>query len=231
MENDKKNKTEDARKSISKDRERTNILREPEQRLIAFLVQRIPLWVTSNMLTGFGLFGNFVVALSFVLAYFFGSIFLLVGLLGLVLNWTGDSLDGRLAYYRNKSRKWYGFSLDIIVDWIGILLIGFGVIVYMSGRWEVLGYLFVVMYGWEMIIALLRYKVTGKYSIDSGFFSPTEVRIVIGLILILEVLVVNSIIYSAAIVCIVLLVLNIIDSKKVLELADQRDKEERRDQG
>lgn len=225
MDTVKTKKDEEALKSIAKDRQRTNILREPEQKLIAFLVQRMPSWVTSNMLTGFGLFGNAFIGASFIIAFFFGRIFLLLGLLGLIFNWFGDSLDGRLAYYRNKSRKWYGFALDIVIDWIGIILIGFGVIVYIDGPWDILGYLFVVLYGWEMILALLRYKITGNYSIDSGIFSPTEVRIVIGLILILEVIFVGSIFYAAGLVCIVLVILNYIDSKKILKLADLRDKE------
>ena len=51
----------------------------------------------------------------------------------LIINWFGDSLDGRLAYYRNKPRKWYGFSLDITVDWFTTLLIGAGYAIYTSG--------------------------------------------------------------------------------------------------
>jgi hypothetical protein len=39
-------------------------------------------------------------------------------------------MDGRLAYYRNRPKKLYGFTLDITIDWIGIILIGVGFIVY-----------------------------------------------------------------------------------------------------
>jgi hypothetical protein len=68
------------------------------------------------------------------------------------------------------------------------------------------------MYGWEIIIALMRYKITGNYSIDSGIFGPTEVRIIISAILVGEVLIPDSIIYSVAMICIVLLVSDIIDT-------------------
>ena len=40
---------------ISVGRERTNILRKSEQKALAFLVQRIPSWISSDMLTGIGI--------------------------------------------------------------------------------------------------------------------------------------------------------------------------------
>ena len=163
--------------------------------------------------------------LSFILATYYHIIILLISVLGFAINWFGDSLDGRLAYYRNKPRKLYGFTLDITIDWIGIILIGYGYIVYTEGIWELMGYGFVVMYGWEMIIALMRYKISGKYSIDSGIFGPTEVRIIISAIMVTEVLLPGSLIYSAIIIVLVLFFTNIADTRKLLKVADGLDKE------
>lgn len=216
-------------KLISKDRQRTNILRSAEQKSIAYLVQRIPEWITSDGLTAIGFFGNIIVASSFVLGAYVNRHWLLISLLGFVINWFGDSLDGRLAYYRNKPRKWYGFSLDITVDWIGTILIGLGFIVYVNGWWEVIGFLFVVMYGWEMITAQLRYKVGGHYSIDSGIFGPTEVRILLASIITAEVIIPGALNYLAAAACVFLLISNIIEARKLLMLANQRDAEDRRE--
>ncbi len=210
-------------KIISANRERTNVLRKSEQATIAFLVKHIPAWVTSNMLTAIGFLGNVITFLSFVLAAYVDINFLLLGTLGYAINWFGDSLDGRIAYYRQKSRKWYGFALDMTIDWLGIILMGLGFVVYIDGPWEIVGFVFVVMYGWEMITTLLRYKITGKYSIDSGLFGPTEVRIVISMILILEVLFKGSIMYISAIATLILFVINTIDTQKLLKLADERD--------
>jgi len=78
-----------------------------------------------------------------------------------------------------------------------------------------------------MLTTLLRYKITNTYSIDSGLFGPTEVRIVISMILILEVLLKGSILYSAALACVLLFISNIIDTNKLLKMADDRDIEER----
>jgi len=100
---------------------------------------------------------------------------------------------------------------------------GLGFVVYVDGPWEMAGFAFVVMYGWEMLTTLLRYKITGKYSIDSGLFGPTEVRIVISLILILEVIFKGSILYISSIVTAILFVMNIIDTRKLLKLADECD--------
>lgn len=218
-----------ARKLIAKDRKRTNILRDGEQNAIAYLVQHIPSWITSDGLTAIGFVGNIIVALSFVLGAFVNRYLLLISLAGFVINWFGDSLDGRLAYYRNKPRKWYGFSLDVTVDWIGTMLIGLGFMLYAQGLWKYAGFFFVGMYGWEMITAQMRYKVTGKYSIDSGVLGPTEVRIILALILISEVIFPTSIHYLALIACVILLISNIVESRNLLRYANEQDTIERRE--
>jgi phosphatidylglycerophosphate synthase len=210
--------------AISGDRIRTNLLRKPEQTAIAWLVQRIPSWISSNMLTAIGFSGNLIVFLGFLLATFFDRYFLLLGVFGFTVSWFGDSLDGRIAYFRKKSRKWYGFVLDITFDWIGIILIGCGYIVYVEGPWELIGYSFIVMYAWEIIIALMRYKITGNYSIDSGIFGPTEVRLIISAVLVAEVLIPDSILYSAALICVMLLISDIMDTRKLSLLADEQDR-------
>lgn len=214
-------------KIIFQDRKRTNILSIPEQKTIFFLVKRIPAYITSNMLTAIGTAGSVMVLLGFVLATYFDRNYLLLGLIGLAVNWFGDSLDGRIAYYRNIPRKWYGFSLDIIMDWIGTVLIGLGYLVYAEAEYELLGFLFVVLYGWAMIISQLRYKITDKYTIDSGLFGPTEVRVLIAIILVMEVLFEGSIRFFAAAMCVSLLIINIADTRKLLTLGDDRDQSEK----
>ncbi len=226
---EKQNTTEnaDVLKVIAKDRERTNVLRSIEQKTIAFLVQRIPSWISSDMLTAFGFTGNVIVSLGFVLAAYFNPLWLLLGIIGFMISWFGDSLDGRLAYYRNTPRKWYGFSLDLTTDWLGTFLIGLGFVLYTEGLAKLLGLVFVVFYGWEIMTTLIRYKITGKYSIDSGLIGPTEVRVLISIIMIIEVLFHGSITWFAAFACLILLIFNVMDSRKLLKLASARDDEER----
>ncbi len=210
--------------SISRDRTRTNLLRSAEQATLVYLVQRIPSWISSNMLTAVGFSGSLIVFLSFILATYLDRTYLLLGVLGFMISWFGDSLDGRIAYFRKKPRKLYGFGLDITIDWISIITIGCGYLVYTEGVWELLGYGFVVMYGWEMIISLLRYKITGRYSIDSGKFGPTEARIAVSIIMVAEVFLKGSINYSSVIAVLALFIINIHDTHQLLKIADEIDK-------
>ena len=217
-------------KTIAQGRDRTNILRNGEQKLIAYLVQRVPKWLTSDGLTAIGFLGNLFVGVCFVLAsYYNNPIFLLISLPGFLINWYGDSLDGRLAYYRNTPRKWYGFSLDVTVDWVGLSMIGLGFFFYAAPNWKWLGYIFVVLYGWEMITAQLRYLVTGKYSIDSGIVGPTELRVVLMAIIAGEYFFPGSIYYSVIVACAILVYTNLSDTINVLKSADARDDKEKKE--
>ena len=222
----KTHKHDDLIRSVFRDRERTNLLKKQEQQAIIHLLRCMPSGITPDILTAIGFFGNIIVSGSFILAAFFDRAYLLLGLPGFVISWFGDSLDGRLAYYRNRPRKNYGFALDITIDWISIILIGLGYVIYAKGVWDLIGYGFVVLYGWEVILALIRYKITEKYSIDSGILGPTEVRIIVSAIMIAEVFLPGSLAYSAVLVVLVLFIINIIDTRKLLIVAEEIDKKE-----
>lgn len=206
------------------DRKRTNILKRAEQLTIVFLLPKVPEFISPNVLTLIGTLGSGLIFLAFALGTYFTNWYLLFGIIGLVINWLGDSLDGRLAYYRNIPRRWYGFALDIIADWIGIVLIGFGYYIYAENGTQIVAFAFVALYGWSIIISQLRYKITNEYRIDSGFVGPTELRFIIALILIIEVLFHGSITYLAGLISIILFIINTIDSIKLLKLGDLRDK-------
>ncbi|UIR56388.1 CDP-alcohol phosphatidyltransferase family protein [Sphingobacterium sp. SRCM116780] len=214
-------------KKLFEDRKRTNILSNPEQKFISYLVPRIPNWISSDGLTGIGLFGSIMIMASFILGKYYHIDYLLLGIVGFFIQWFGDSLDGRIAYYRNKSRKWYGFSLDIVMDWISTVMIGLGYVFYAQGNFELTGFVLVSLYGWAMILSLLRYKVTDKYTIDAGIVGPTEIRVIICIVLLIEVFSVGAIHYLVMGICAILFIINIIDTKKLLVLGDARDKEEK----
>ncbi len=219
---------EEAKAKLFKDRKRTNILIKPEQAFITYLVKRVPNFISPNLLTAIGMMGSALVLLGFVLAIYSNHFFLILGIIGLFINWLGDSLDGRIAYYRNIPRKWYGFSLDIIMDWLGTVLIGLGYFLYAKDEHELIAFLFVALYGWSMIIAQLRYKITDIYTIDAGLVGPTEVRVVIALIILLEILFPNSMQYLTGLICIILLSINFIDTQKLLKMGDVRDELEKK---
>src|SRR3954470_22587468 len=96
---------------FSVDRKRTNLLRGIEQPTLIFLCRILPRWVSPNMLTLIGFLGSVIVLFGFYLARS-NVYYLALSIGGLAIQWFGDSLDGRIAYYRNITRKWYGFALD-----------------------------------------------------------------------------------------------------------------------
>ncbi|MBD1428371.1 MULTISPECIES: CDP-alcohol phosphatidyltransferase family protein [Sphingobacterium] len=214
-------------KKLFQDRKRTNILSNPEQQFITYLLPKIPNWISSDGLTAIGFFGSLMILISFLLAEYVDRSLLLLGIVGFFVQWFGDSLDGRIAFFRNKSRKWYGFALDIVMDWVSTVLIGLGYVFYASEDFKYSGFALVALYGWAMIISQLRYKITDKYTIDAGLVGPTEIRVIIGLVLLLEVLVPFSINYSVIVICVILFFINLADTKKLLDLGDERDKAEK----
>ncbi len=216
----------DQNKKLFQDRKRTNFLKTYEQQSLAFLVKKTPLFITSNNLTFIGFLGSLLVFVGFLLATYIDRTYLLLGVIGLAINWFGDSLDGRIAYYRNIPRKWYGFALDIIMDWIATVFIGLGYVVYAKEELEIAAFLFVVLYGWAMIISQIRYKITDNYTIDAGLLGPTEIRIIIALVLVAEVIFKDSIQFFAIAMCLALFTINCIDTRNLLRLGDNRDKAE-----
>lgn len=214
-------------KKIFADRKRTNILNNVEQRFITYLLPKIPSWISSDGLTAIGFLGSLMILVSFLLGEYVDRNFLYLAVVGFFVQWFGDSLDGRIAFYRNKSRKWYGFALDIVMDWVSTVMIGLGYVFYATGDFKYSGFVLVALYGWAMIISQLRYKITDKYTIDAGLVGPTEIRVIISLVIILETIFVGSLDYSVIIICIILFFINLIDTKKTLDLGDIRDNEEK----
>ena len=209
---------------MSQDRQRTNILKKAEARALQFLCAHMPKWVYPDLLTAFGFFGSLVVCAGLWLARHSDRRFLLLSIFGLAVHWFGDSLDGRLAYYRNTPRKWYGWALDINVDWTSACFIGLGFYFYLQ-TFRIVPFIFVVAYGGAMIVALLRYKVTDKYTIDSFMFGPTELRILLATVLFLELYRPDTLLQFGFAGSLILVIMNALDSYKVLKLADQKDRD------
>ena len=214
--------------SVFRDRERTNILNAWESRIILALCRKIPSWVTPNMLTAVGLLGSFMVLAGLWMALF-ARIFLLFAIAGLAVQWFGDSLDGRLAYYRNIPRKWYGFSLDILVDWFSVFLIAVGFYLYLP-EYKLLAFAYVLGYGALMMVALIRYKLSNTYSIDAFGLGPTEMRIIIAFFLVVEMFRQNTLLQIATIGAIILAVMVLVAIRSVLQLADRMDEAEKNQQ-
>jgi hypothetical protein len=216
---------DDKEHAIDTDRKRTNLLRAIEQPVLVYLCRIMPMWLTSDMLTFIGLIGSAIVAAGFVMART-DKQYLLVSIMGFAIQWFGDSLDGRLAYFRNSPRKWYGFSLDICIDWISIILIGLGFYYFLPQNYKLLAFGFVTIYGWAMLLALLKYRVTDTYAVDTGLFGPTEFRVALCLVLIIELIIPGALTIAALVVIVLLSIICFANFYSLLQSGNARDKKE-----
>jgi hypothetical protein len=78
-----------------------------------------------------------------------------------------------------------------------------------------------------MIISQLRYRITDKYTIDAGILGPTEIRVIISLVMLFEVLMPGSINWCVLVICIALFIINTNDTRLLLKLGDEKDKEDK----
>ena len=101
-------------------RELTSLTAEPERRVLLFLAARVPAAIGPDHLTVLGLFAMLAAGAAYALSARWPILLLAVNV-ALVLNWLGDSLDGTLARFRQRTRPRYGFYVDHMVDAFGAL--------------------------------------------------------------------------------------------------------------
>jgi archaetidylinositol phosphate synthase len=148
-----------------------------EKRVLIWLAEHAPRWLTSDQLTLLGLAAQIAAGLFYALARYDRRALLLV-ILAIVLNWLGDSLDGTLARVRRQQRPRYGFYVDHMVDLFGAtaLMAGLG----RSGfaHWPIA----VVMLVAFLILSAESYLATytlSCFQLSQGLFGPTEIRILL----------------------------------------------------
>ncbi len=155
----------------------TSILNPLEKKVLVWLAQRMPAWVTSDMLTFVGFLGAIVMATGYALANL-NLNWLWLSCLGLMINWFGDSLDGSLARVRNTQRKTYGFYIDHNVDVINetIMFVGVGLspLVNMSFAMFAL-----VAYFMLSIYVYIDCHLKGEMRLTYAGMGPTEFRLIL----------------------------------------------------
>ena len=115
------------------ERVQTSILNGIEKKALVSMANKMPDWVSSDMLTWVGCLGAVVAALGYALSDH-SLAWLWLAYLGIIMNWFGDSLDGTLARVRKQQRPVYGFFIDHTVDCINesIMVIGIGMSPFMQ---------------------------------------------------------------------------------------------------
>lgn len=154
----------------------TSILNALEKKILVWLAERQPSWVTSDILTWTGTFGSIVIAVGYVLSA--SDIrWLWLSSLGFVINWYGDSLDGTLARVRKQQRPVYGYYLDHTVDAINevIMFVGVG----LSGLVHLELALFIlIVYLMMTINVSINAHLKKEFRLTYAKLGPTEFRII-----------------------------------------------------
>ena len=148
-----------------------------EKRLLVWLAERAPAWLTSDQLTLLGLCAQFAAGAFYALARYDHRALLLV-IVCIALNWLGDSLDGTLARVRNQQRPRYGFYVDHMVDTFGSLALMCGLGCSGLVDWPIaiamlLGFLVLASESFLAAYTLSRFQLS------QGIFGPTEIRLLL----------------------------------------------------
>lgn len=146
----------------------------PEDRALAWLAPRVPAWVTPDQLTLLGFIGAVMAFVGYVLTPG-QTVWLWMVNAGLILNWLGDSLDGKIARAQGIERPRYGFFLDQSIDIIGQFLfaLGLGLSGYVRLDIAAFGLATFLMMSAQ---GLLRAEVTRVFHLAAGGMGLTEVR-------------------------------------------------------
>lgn len=156
---------------------RTNegLLQAFERPALSWLAQRMPSWVTPNMLTGVGFLGACIAALAYALSRSHPD-FLWLATLGLLINWFGDSLDGTIARVRNIERPRFGFFLDQNLDAFAQFMFAIGVGLSGYVRFDLVMVTFAA-YLLMTILNLVRAVVSHVFALTFSGIGLTELRL------------------------------------------------------
>lgn len=158
----------------------TSVLNALEKKILIWLAERQPKWITSDVLTFIGVIGSIVVAIGYALSNY-NVAWLWLATAGFFINWYGDSLDGTLARVRNTQRPIYGFYLDHCVDGITmtIMCVGAG-LSQMLNLSIAMGVL--VVYLLLSISVYINAHLKGEFKLTFAGMGPTEFRLIMMII-------------------------------------------------
>jgi phosphatidylglycerophosphate synthase len=158
-------------------RDSRSLLAKAERAVINSILPYIPKNISPDHLTYLGLGGALLTGLALALCVF-SAAFLPLALLGLLLNWFGDSFDGSLARFRAAERPRYGFLIDHSIDLISttFIMIGFGVSPYLPFHSACF---ILVMYLLFCGVVYVKVAADGVHKLDFAGIGATEFRLMI----------------------------------------------------
>lgn len=154
----------------------TSILNAAEKKILVWLAERQPKWMTSDILTYIGVSGAVMIAVGYMISSM-NINWLWFSSLGYAVNWYGDSLDGTLARVRNHQRPVYGYYLDHTVDAVNELIIVLGIGLSWLMHLD-LALLILAFYFMLTINVSINAHLKKEFRLTYAKMGPTEFRII-----------------------------------------------------
>jgi phosphatidylglycerophosphate synthase len=150
-----------------------------EKRLLIWIARRLPAWVNADHLTTLALLSMVLVGGSLAVAQRWPPA-LALAIVGLALNWFGDSLDGTIARVRGHERPRFGFYVDHVLDIAGIslLMLGLAISGFMT---PIVAMAVLVAYLLVSAEVFLATGVQGEFRMSFLNVGPTELRIILAI--------------------------------------------------
>lgn len=163
-------------KKENSQRIQTSLLNPLEKKALLWMGERTPRWVTSDMLTYFGLFGAILITVGYALTNL-NPAWLWLSNLGFFFHWVGDSMDGTIARIRKQQRPLYGFYIDHNMDCITEFFIfgGMGLSAYMN-FW--VGLMIFAVYLAMEVYVMINAHLKNEFKLTYAKMGPTEFRVV-----------------------------------------------------
>jgi len=156
-----------------------SIVANVEKEALQWLAGRTPARINSDHLTILGFISQCLAGVCYALARLNPDA-LILGIVFLLLNWLGDSLDGTLARFRNQQRPRYGFYVDHITDTLGAF--------FLMGGMALSGYVhpgiaigMLVSFLMLSIEVYLTTYTLATFQLSYWKFGPTEIRILLAI--------------------------------------------------
>jgi archaetidylinositol phosphate synthase len=145
-----------------------------ERPALAWMADRLPLWMTPDRLTLLGIAGAFTASIGYY-ASCWSLQWLWLACAGLVINWFGDSLDGTVARLRHIQRPRYGFFVDHTSDLFSQCLVFLSLGVSPCAHFGV-ACLGVIAFLMAFVYSLICVEVRNTLRVTYFGFGPTEIR-------------------------------------------------------
>lgn len=154
----------------------TSLLNGVERKALIWMAERMPRWVTSDMLSGIGFVGALIIAAGYMLSDI-NINFLWLSSFGFVIHWFGDSMDGSLARVRQTQRPLYGFyldhTLDVITEFIMFMGAGLSALLRLD-----IALLVFIAYLMLTLNVTINTHLKGEFRLTYAKLGPTEFRLI-----------------------------------------------------